>query len=154
MSLTNASVKISASSAISNPVDLGAAVGSAKINATNLYTDGTGAGQAQTMYQDTATIGAASTLSLDLSGTLLDSLNNTISFTRVVSIVVAAQAANGAPVEVREGAATGFGSWLSISGAGNGVLVPPGGGFSLSRISIEGNNSLPECRGICVTFSR
>lgn len=56
---------------------------------------GTGAGQATTWYRAQRTLAAGAAESLDLSGSLLSPFGDTLTFTRVIGIVVAIVSADG-----------------------------------------------------------
>lgn len=70
---------------------------------------GTGAGQADLLYQDTNTLGASATLDVDLSGVLTTPVGGgLVSFARIKGLVVAAAAGNTNNVVVGGAAATQF----------------------------------------------
>lgn len=52
------------------------------------FTDGTGAGQNDLVWQDRLTLGTLATTTIDLSGALTDVFGNVILFTEVTSIVI------------------------------------------------------------------
>ncbi|GAA1977392.1 hypothetical protein [Kitasatospora viridis] len=90
---------------------------------------GTGAGQADTLYVATRTLAASAGEDLDLAGTLVDALGNTINLARLKGLVIVANAANTNPLVVGNAAANGFIAWCS--GATATVNVRPGGLFAL-----------------------
>lgn len=73
------------------------------------YATGTGAGQADLLYQDTNTLTASATLDIDLAGVLTTPVGGgLVTFARIKGLVVAAAAANTNNVIVGGAAATQF----------------------------------------------
>lgn len=56
--------------------------------------NGTGAGQASQVYQDTGSLGASASVSLDLAGSLTNIFGVTITFTKIKLLAIRAAAAN------------------------------------------------------------
>lgn len=106
----------------------------APIGTSKIYTlaDGTGAGQANNIFADTRTLAASATENLDMSGVLVNQLNETIAFTKVKAIVITAAAANTNDVVVGGHATAAFASMfgdptdtVKVKPGGTLVLVAP-----------------------------
>jgi hypothetical protein len=69
---------------------------------------GTGGGQADTIYETTATIAASGTLTLDLNGTLTDPFGATVNLLHVKAIYIQADAGNSAAVQMAPGSSNPF----------------------------------------------
>lgn len=101
--------------------------------------DGTGADQANQIYQDEATVLALSETSYDLNGVLADCFGGTITFARIKGILLLNTSATASVLQL--GGGTGldgtnaFDTWITANGAdgSEGVLVGPGGVFLLYR---------------------
>lgn len=91
---------------------------------------GIGAGQADKVFHDTRTLGAAANEDLDLNGAgLLDAFGANLAFVRIKGLIVAAAAANPNPITVGGAAANGFVSW--VGSATDKVSVRPGAVLAL-----------------------
>lgn len=88
---------------------------------------GTGAGNADLLWNDTRTITASSNEDLDLVGSLSDALGTTFSAARIKALVVKAAAANTNNVIVGAAAAT---QWAALLGAAGTVTLRPGAMFA------------------------
>lgn len=90
------------------------------------FVDGSGAGKAHQCWSSLArSIPASSNETLDLSGVLTDAFANSITFTKVKAILIAAAATNTNDVVVGGAASNGFIS--PFGGATHQVNVKPGG---------------------------
>lgn len=87
---------------------------------------GTGAGNADLLWNDQRTINASSNEDLDLVGSLTDALGTTFSPARIKAIMVAAAAANTNNVIVGAAAAT---QWAALLGTTGTVTLRPGAFF-------------------------
>ena len=128
MALT-ATVKINANSTLSSALDLGSASSIELLEETLKLATGTGASQGNQVFSDTRSLGASSSEELDLSGSLTNGLGVTVSFSRVVVMIVRGAAANGDTFTVGGSAANGFDTW--VLAAGDAVTVRPGGTLCL-----------------------
>ncbi len=124
MSLT-ADLSFNLLATVATSQDIGTASNRVPYNKTFALTDGTGNGKAQSIWSDQRTITASSNEDLDLAGSLVDPLGNTITFTKMKTIIVFALAANTNNVEVSVPAANGFVGFLSA--ASDKAIVTPGG---------------------------
>ena len=89
---------------------------------------GTGAGNADLLWNDTRTINASSNDDLDLVGSLTDALGTTFSPVRIKGLVVSAAAANSNNVVLGAAAAT---QWAALLGTTGTVQVRPGATFAV-----------------------
>lgn len=89
---------------------------------------GTGAGQADVLFEDTRTLAPSATEDIDLNGTTYrDPFGNNLALLRVKSIFVRAAAANTNNVVVGAAAAT---QWAALLGATGTVTLRPGATFA------------------------
>ncbi len=100
---------------------------------------GTGNNQADLLFTDQRSIGAAGNEDLDLSGVLADAFGATLTFVKVKAISIRAAAANGGNIEVSPAAANGFlgpfgdaSDKLAIPAGGAVVLAAPVGGWTVT----------------------
>lgn len=124
---TNVRVEVNAQETA--PRDLGTAVMPHSLKAALSLANGALAGQANVIYSDTGTIAASGTATLDLAGTLVGALGDTLTFARVKAIIVTAASANTNNVVVGGAASNGFSS--IFADATDRVVVRPGGAFVL-----------------------
>ena len=94
-----------------------------------IFTEGTGADQANRIFHDQRTLAASATEDLDLAGVLLDSFGAAITFARIRGLVVAAALANTNNVIVGGAATNTFVNW--VGGATHTITVRPGGVLAL-----------------------
>lgn len=87
---------------------------------------GTGANQANQVFVDNRTISGSSTDSLDLAGSLSDAFGNTITFTAIKGIIIAA-GANGDNLIVGGASTNAFVNWVSNSS--DEIVIKPSGLF-------------------------
>jgi hypothetical protein len=90
---------------------------------TKNFQTGTGAGQADLLYQKTRTLTASSSEDLDLAGVLVDNYGVTLTFARIKFIILAAADANTNNVLIG-GVANGLTSFLSPAATGILTLRP------------------------------
>lgn len=93
--------------------------------------NGTGANQADKVWDDTRTLGASANEDLDLAGVLTDAFGATVTFVKVKGIFVAAASTNTNNVVVGGAAATQFVG--PFGAAAHTVAVGPGGFFAICR---------------------
>ena len=109
-------------------------LGSILFDVNKQYTDtmatGTGDNQADLAFADTRTLAASATEDLDLAGSLVDALGDTLTFVDVKAIYIRAAAANTNNVEVTPAAANGFEG--PFADAIDQVDIPPGGSFQVT----------------------
>lgn len=111
---------------LTDSLDLGTASAPLDYTKRITLTDGTGANQADKLWHDQRVIAASATDTLDLAGTLVDALGDTVTLARVKAVLVVADAANGDDVNVQQPATNGVPLFLA---AGDGIGVKPGGAF-------------------------
>ena len=104
--------------------------------ASYVFTDGSGANQANKIWTDTRTIAASGTDSLDLNGVLLDAFGATLNFTKIRGLIITADAANTNDVVVGGAGSNGFISW--VGAATHTVKVKPGGMMMLAAPDVNG----------------
>lgn len=85
--------------------------------------DGTGAGAADLIYQDTNTLSASANTDLDLAGALANTIGGTSVFVRIKGLYIAAAAGNTNNVVV--GNATSN-AWATLLGATHTITLRPG----------------------------
>jgi hypothetical protein len=100
---------------------------------------GTGANQADKVFQDTRTLAASATEDLDVSGSLLTPLGGAFVVVRIKALIVKAAAGNTNNVNVTRPATNGVPLFLAAS---DGIPVKPGGAFVWVA---------PDATGIAVT---
>jgi hypothetical protein len=90
--------------------------------------NGTGAGQASQVYQDTGSIAPSGTTTIDLAGSLTNIFGQTITFTKIKLLAIRAAAANNVAnnLQVARPAANGFVWFLALS---DGFYLAPGAWF-------------------------
>lgn len=108
-------------------LDLGDGSATVLKNIVFTLTDGTGAGKADLLYQDTNSISAF--LDIDLAGTLADAFGTTLNYVRVKGLYVKAADANTANVTVGGAAANGFVS--PFGSATDKIVLRPGAAMLL-----------------------
>lgn len=102
---------------------------SSQFQFTSSTSNGTGSGQADLVYLAQTTIGASSTLSLDLAGSLSDLFGNTITMVRVKTIYVELATTTTASSINVGGNVNGLVNW--ISAAADYVVIQNGGCFMI-----------------------
>jgi hypothetical protein len=106
-------------------LDLATATFPLSFSRTYATSNGTGLGQADRVFTDRRTLTASSTEDLDLAGVLLDAFGAAITFARIKTLAIAADAGNTNNVIVGNAATNGFVSW--VGAAAHTVTVRPGG---------------------------
>lgn len=111
---------------------------------TQLFSSGTGANQANALYQTQATLSASGSTTYDLNGSLTDDFGQSVTCTKLRALVVKAASANTNSVVVGGGATTV--TALTTTGAftGPGVPIRPGGIWMIT---------FPDATGGAVTAS-
>ncbi len=132
----SASLAAVLNAAYSQALDVGAVQYPLAYGPNYVFTDGSGANQANKLFTDTRTIAASGTDSLDLNGVLLDAFGATLNFTKIRAIIVAADAGNTNDVVVGGAASNGFVSW--VGAATDKVKVKPGGLFMMVAPDVNG----------------
>ena len=102
---------------------------------SQVFTNGTGADQANMIFSDQRTIGASPD-DLDLSGSLSNAFGTTISFTAIKGIIVFAASANSGNVTLGGDGSAAFINWVSDSS--DSIVIKPGGMFALIDPSAGG----------------
>lgn len=102
-----------------------------------LYQDGTGAGKANKMFDDTRTINASSSETLDLSGSLVDADGVTVAFTKIKALVVIADPTNTNDVVLGNGTNPVVGGPFGDDGSQT-VTIHPGDCFAMFSNSANG----------------
>ena len=124
MTISSMKVRASIIGVLTKAVDAGTASIDIEQIVNNTLTDGTGADQGNAVYVDDFSIGASSSSTIDLAGSLSDPLGNTIVFTAVKAILIIADDTNVNNVIV--GNATN--AFVGPFGAGTHTLaIKPGG---------------------------
>jgi hypothetical protein len=110
---------------------------SSKLNDTQTITfaNGTAANQANQRFDDTRSVNASSTDSLDLAGGLTNAFGTTLTFTSIKYIRISAASTNGDNLEVG-GNANAFGTIFGDDT--DKIIIPPGGHFVLSNPAATG----------------
>lgn len=124
MSLTGR-ISLSVTATLSNTRDLGSASVTEALSATINLTNGAGANQATQAWGDTRTLTSGANEALDLSGTLTNGLGATVSFTRIVGLIVQADSDNGSTITVGGAASNAFSAIFGDSS--DEFVVRPGG---------------------------
>lgn len=93
---------------------------------TQLLSSGTGANQANALWYDDRTLGASATENLDLNASLTDAFGNSVTCTKLKSLVIKAAAANTNNVLVGGGSTT---ITTVFSATNDQLIVHPGGVF-------------------------
>jgi hypothetical protein len=92
---------------------------------TQLLANGTGANQVSNHWHDQRTLTASSSENLDLAGSLVNGLGQTLTFTKIKALIVKAAVANVNDVVIGNAAAN---AWLGPFGAvTHTIAVKPGG---------------------------
>lgn len=132
----SASLAAVLNAAYSQTLDVGAVQYPLAYGPNFVFTDGSGANQANKLFTDTRTLAASASESLDLNGVLTDAFGAVLNFTKIRALIIAASAANTNDVIVGNAASNGFVSWCG--GATNTVTVKPGGLFMLVAPDVNG----------------
>lgn len=156
----NTNLRLQLDAKQSSTLDVGSRLASILADWGMVWTDGAGASAANLLYQDTATIGASATITIDLAGGgLVDPFNTALTFARIKALWVRARSTNNAAnnVIVQRPAANGvpfFGAagdnialqpgaifgWMSPSATG--VVVTAGTGDLIDFVNSAGTNTV------------
>lgn len=126
MALNNCSIALTVQAALQSALDVGAAEYKFNTGKSIALASGTGAGQADKVFTDTRTIAASGTDDLDLAGSLVDGLGQTLTFVKVKAIIVIAADGNTNDVVVGAAASNQF---VGPFGAATHTLKVRPGGF-------------------------
>jgi len=86
--------------------------------------NGTGAGQADVLYANAATLAASANTDIDLSGALAPAVGGTSVFVKVKGLVILADTGNTNNVVVGAAASNAWATWLNATGT---TTIQPGG---------------------------
>lgn len=100
-----------------------AGIGAINVSRDITLTDGTGATQADRLYQAQGTIAASSSVDLDLAGSLVDLFGSTITFVRIKGLYIAAATGNTNNVVVGAAATNQWATLLNTTGT---IQIRPG----------------------------
>lgn len=138
MSLSS-KIAVNVAATLTGSIDLGSKQATATLAKAISLADGTGANQADKIFQDQRTLAASGTENLDLAGVLVDAFGATITFARIKAVIVTAESANTNDVNVIREGTNGVPLFLA---AGDGIPVRPGGLFAWVA---------PDATGVAVT---
>lgn len=128
-SLTDTNISVAVRSTYSNALDLKSVAASLNFMRGFSLDSGTGAGQADRIWDDTRTLTASSNEDLDLNGAAIqDALGLNLAFVKIKGILVAAAATNVNNVVVGAAASNAFVG--PFGAATHTVAVKPGGLFA------------------------
>lgn len=127
-----ADIRVTESSAL----DLASRVAEHALSAALSWTDGTGAGQADTVWSDKRTLGDGANENLDLSGALSTAFGTTMALTAVKAIMIKAAAANTTNLTVTAPAVNGVAGLFAA--LDDGIVIKPGGVFLWADPSAAG----------------
>lgn len=113
-----------------NPLDFSSTKDSVSKDYLLQLLDGAGAGQANKAWHDQRTLALSSNEDLDLAGSLQDAFGNTITFTKIKAIIVAAAEGNGDDITV--GGASSNAMVNFVGDATDKIKVRPGGLFVIA----------------------
>lgn len=130
-----ATIKASVSATLTSAPDLASVSAKIADSLSIALTDGTGAGQADLIFQDTRTLAASGTENLDLSGTLTNSLGAAVVFARIKAIFIRAASGNTNDVQVTRPASNGVPLFMA---AGDGIALSPGEIFMWASATAAG----------------
>ncbi len=125
MATLNAQINFALTAALAATGDFGDASVPTLAERSFKFKPGAGAGQANVIFADKRSLNPSASENLDMVGTLIDQLGQTVSFTKVRAIAILADATNVNDVVVGGHATAAF---ASMFGASNNTLkVKPGG---------------------------
>lgn len=124
--LDHFNLKLTVDSKLLNPLDLSSPDDSLLYAFSQLFSNGTGAGQASQQWHDTRTITASATDSIDLAGALVNAFGVTVTFTKIKALLVVAKPANLNNIQVARPASNGWPFFLAVS---DGFVLQPGAAF-------------------------
>lgn len=114
---------------MSNPQNLSSGVKSFSKNYVQNYASGSNADQANTEWDDTRTLAASASESIDLSGVLIDVFGNKIADAKIREIIIVAADGNTNNIEVGGAASNAF---LLFKDATDIAVIEPGGKLYMS----------------------
>lgn len=126
----SATLSLALSALVDATIDIGTVQHNiAPFNPNYVFSDGTGADQIKNVFADNRTIAASSNDDLDLAGSLINALGQTLTFTKIRGILVRAASANVNNVVVGGAAANQFAT--PFGAVAHTVVVRPGGLLAL-----------------------
>lgn len=136
------SIKLTVAIGLSGSTDLGSQADAQAISQTITLTDGSGANQASQVWGDTRSLAASTSEELDLNGSLTNGLGATVSFTRIVAIIIKSASTNGDTITVGGASSNAWEPWAGATG--DEIKIRPGGFLALAA---------PDATGLAVTAS-
>lgn len=130
MPLTDTSVALTVKGTLTNSLDLKTVTAALNFGRSISLANGTGAGQADKMWDDTRTIAASTSDDLDLAGVLADAFGALVTFVKVKALIVAAAAGNTNNVVIGNHPTAGF--LGPLGAAAHTIAVPPGQLFAVT----------------------
>src|ERR1700759_3160663 len=124
MALDLSSIVLRVTGSQSNAIDFTTGVAPLDKTYQQLYSTGTGAGQADRIFHDQRTIAPSANDDLDLAGVLIDVFGAAVTFAHIRGLIIAAEAGNTNNVVVGNAASNGFITW--VGAATHTVTVRPG----------------------------
>jgi hypothetical protein len=124
-----ASVKLSVDGLVDAAIDIGQVAHTFAFGPSFVWGQGTGANQITQAFMDNRTLAASANEDLDLSGSLINALGQTLLFTKIRGLIVRAAAANTNNVIV--GGATSNALATFFGAATHTLTVRPGGLIAL-----------------------
>ena len=135
MATFTGTLKLTLDAVFGESIDIGTLKHSIDYSKEYAITSGTGADQANQVFVDNRTISGSSTDSIDLAGSLSDAFGNTITFTTIKGIIIAA-GANGDNLIVGGASTNAFVNWVSNST--DEIVIKPSGLFAIYDPSAAG----------------
>jgi hypothetical protein len=120
----NSSVKVSVEAVLDVAADIGTARHNVAEAFETILKDGTAINQANQLFTDKRNVALSTTDTLDLAGTLVNNLGQTVTLTKVKGLIIKSAAANGSTLTVG-GNVNAFADWLGA--ATHTVKIRPGG---------------------------
>lgn len=121
-----ATIKASVNATLTSAPDLATVTAKIADSLSLALTSGTGAGQADLIWQDTVTIEASGNDDFDLSGALTNAIGAAVVFARIKMVLITAASGNTNNVRLTRPASAGVPLFLAAS---DGIDVRPGGVF-------------------------
>lgn len=132
----NGSLSVSLAALYTALLDIGSANYPIGYNPGFVFTDGSGANQANKVFTDTRTLAASANESLDLNGVLTDAFGQVLNFTKIRMLLITADPTNVNDVIVGGAASNGFISHVGAATHTN--TIKPGGMMLLVAPDVNG----------------
>ncbi len=129
-------LKIELNSDLESALDLATGKVPLRYSKTSKLTDGVGKDKAETVFHDKRTLAASASEQFDLNGTLTDAFGNTINFTKIKTILIAASSSNGGDIQIGNSGVNAFLNWSGD--ATDLVNLAPDGVFLLHNPTANG----------------